>query len=247
MKKTNYRLVLSFLVLMTFFGCKKVEVPYFSGSNSANFWLHQYNYSLFGATTTELPEDTIILDIAIVGRLADYDRYATAKAVPDSAGTPEDKRLTTATPDQYKIIGGIIKANEKIGKFKVLIKNPEVLATRESLKLKIMMAENEDFKIGLRENNWVALTWSRKFLPPATWHAMRFFFCSVYSTQVYKIFMSVTGLKEFYYYEGKVTMQEAYVMGKNFGDRVRALSAIQGSPLLHDDGENAGLPIIPIY
>src|SRR3989339_555493 len=141
MKKTNYRLVLSFLVLMTFFGCKKVEVPYFSGSNSANFWLHQYNYSLFGATITELPEDTIILDIAIVGRLADYDRYATAKAVPDSAGTPEDKRLTTATPDQYKIIGGIIKANEKIGKFKVLIKNPEVLATRESLKLKIMMAE----------------------------------------------------------------------------------------------------------
>ncbi|MDD4296816.1 MAG: DUF4843 domain-containing protein [Ruminiclostridium sp.] len=247
MKITNYRLVLNLLVLITMFGCNKEDVPYFSGSNSANFWLHHYNYSLFGATTSELPQDTIVLDIALVGRLADYDRYADAEAVPDLAGTPEDERLTTATPDQYKILEGIIKANEQYGKLKVLIKNPEILANQEFLKLKIKMVENEDFGIGLKENNSITLTWSRKYLPPATWVAMRFFFCSVYSTRVYRIFMEVTGLKEFYYYEGKITMQEAYVMGKNFGNRVRELSAIQGSPLLHDDGENAGLPIVPIY
>ena len=247
MKVTNYRLLLIFIVLSIMHGCTKEEVPYFSGSNSANFWLHHYNYSFYGATTAELPQDTIVLDIAIVGRLAVNDRYASAEAVFDPEGTPQEECLTTASTDQYKILGGVIKANSQYGKFKILVKNSELLSNEEFLKLKIKMVENKDFAIGLRENNSITLTWSRKFLPPVTWEAMRFFFCSVYSTRVYRIFMEVTGLKEFYFYQGQITMQEAYVMGKNFGDKVREISAIQGSPLLHDDGENAGLPIIPKY
>lgn len=34
--------------------------------------------------------------------------------------------------------------------------------------------------------------------------------------------MQVTGLKEFYYYEGIVSVDEAYVMGRNFGNVLRA-------------------------
>jgi hypothetical protein len=246
MKLLYYKLVLCLLVLIPIFGCKKEVIPYFIGGDSANFWLHVYNFSLFGATTAQKPQDTIILDIALSGKLADHDRFASAVAVPDPAGTPDASRLTTATSDQYQILGGVIKANAQYGKFKILVKNPELLANQDLL-LKIKMTENADFVLGLAENNFVNLKWSRKILQPATWNAMRFFFCATYSTQVYKIFMEVTGLKEFYYYQGQITQEEGFVMGKNFGDRVRQLSAQQGSPLLHDDGANAGLPIVPIY
>lgn len=246
MKLKNYRLALCFLVLMTSFGCKKEVIPYFTGGNSANFWLHVYNFSLFGATTAVKPQDTIILDIALSGKLEDHDRIASAVAVPDPAGTLDAARLTTATPDQYQILGGVIPAKQLYGKFKILVKNPELMANQDLL-LKIKMTETADFVLGLTENNYINLKWSRKILQPATWNAMRYFFCATYSTQVYKIFIEVTGLKEFYYYQGQITAEEGFVMGTNFGNRVRALSALQGSPLLHDDGANAGLPIIPIY
>lgn len=246
MKLANYKLILCFIVLITMFGCKKETIPYFTGNDSANFWVHSFNFSLYGATTTQLPQDTAILDIALSGKLADHDRTVMAVAVPDPAGTADTNRLTTATPDQYQILGGVIKANQQYGKFKIVVKNPSILATQDLL-LKVKMTQTTDFVPGLAENNYVNIRWSRKFLQPATWKAMRFFFCATYSTQVYRIFMEVTGLKEFYYYEGLVTQQEGEVMGRNFGNRVRALSAQQGSPLLHDDGPNAGLPIIPIY
>lgn len=248
MKYKKFNLLIVAFAIITLAGCKKEEIPFFNGGDSVNFWLHTYGFSLFGATTVELPQDTIILDMALSGRISPKDRFVTAKAVEDAPGTPEDKRLTTATPDQYEILGGVIPANESIGKFKVLIKNPESLAADGSeLRLKIKTIENQDFKLGLTENIFINLKWSREILQPATWNAMRYFFCATYSTEVYKIFMEVTGLKQFYYFQGLVTQEEGFVMGKNFGDRVRELSAQQGSPLLHDDGPKAGLPIIPIH
>ncbi len=247
MKIMNYKLILSLLAFSVLYSCTKEEVPYFSGKDSANFWIHTQNLSLYGKTPAELPQDTIVMDIALSGRRADYDRFTTAVAVEDTAGTPEESKKTTAAPGTYIILGGTIPANELNGKFKVVLKNTSALDNDASVKLRIKMVETEDFVIGLRENNYIDIVWSRAILQPPTWRAMRFFFCAVYSTTVYKIFMEVTGLKEFYYYEGQISQEEGFVMGKKFGDRVRELSAQQGSPLLHEDGLNAGLPIIPIY
>lgn len=243
-KKT---LVLGGLTLASLNSCKKEEIPYFTGENSANFWLHSLNHSLFGATSVELPQDTIVLSLSIVGKMADYDRVVKAVVDEDAPGTAEAQRLTTATPNQYKILDGIVPANKLKGEIKVVVKNDDVLATKEDLKLRIKMVDNKDFKVGLKENYYINLKWSRLILQPSTWNGMRFFFCATYSTRVYKIFMEVTGLKQFYYYEGLVSAAEGSVMGTNFAKRVRELSEQQGSPLLHDDGPSKGLPIIPIY
>jgi len=247
MKIMNYKLILSILVFSVLYGCAKEEVPYFSGKDSANFWLHAQNLSLYGKTPAEMPQDTIIMDIGLSGRTADYDRFATAVAVEDAAGTDEESKKTTAAPGTYEIIGGVIPANEFNGKFKVVLKNTSALDNDASVKLRIKMIETDDFTVGIKENNYFDILWSRTILEPSTWGAMQYFFCAVYSTTVYKIFMEVTGLKEFYYYEGLVTVEEGSVMGTKFGNRVRELSAQQGSPLLHEDGQNKGLPIIPIY
>ncbi|MBO9632555.1 MAG: DUF4843 domain-containing protein [Chitinophagaceae bacterium] len=248
MKKYNFIAVIITLLMFTATtGCKKDEVKFFDGRNSVNFWAHVWRQSLYGATTAEVPQDTMYLDIALSGRKVSRDRFVTAEAVEDAAGTPEASKKTTATPDQYQIIGGVIPADSLNGKFKVVIRNPEALATLPELRLRIRMKESEDFMLGLKENNFIDLAWSREILQPATWRAMRFFFCATYSTTVYKVIMDVTGLREFYYYEGLVTQEEGYVMGKKFGDKVREISAAQGSPLLHEDGPAVGTAIIPIY
>lgn len=247
MKKIKGILVLGLLTLISLNSCKKEEIQYFTGDNSANFWIHSLNHSLFGASSAQLPQDTVVLNLSIVGKMANYDRVVKAVADEDAPGTPEESRLTTATPDQYKILDGIIPANKLKGEIRVVVKNDDILATKADLKLRIKMVENKDFKVGLKENYYLNLKWSRLILQPSTWNGMRFFFCATYSTQVYKIFMEVTGLKQFYYYEGLVSSAEGSVMGTNFAKRVRELSQQQGSPLLHDDGPSKGLPIIPIY
>lgn len=245
MKKLNFITVCT--VILLFAGCKKEEVKYFDGGDAVNFWDHVWRQSLFGATTDELPQDTMFLKIALSGRTANRDRVVTATAVEDLAGTPAEKKLTTATQDQYQIIGGIIPADSLNGILKVVIKNPQILATIPDLRLRIKLTPNADFVTGLSENNFIDLAWSRELLQPATWRAMRFFFCATYSTTVYKIIIQATGLKEFYYYEGLVTQEEGWVLGKKFGERVRQLSSLQGSPLLHEDGPAVGTAIVPIY
>lgn len=248
MKTQLTKWLLISMLIGTFQSCKEEEVPYFSGENSANFWQHLSNFSFLGATTQEKSQDTVILNIALVGQMVDRDRIVDVVAVEDDSNTPIDEKLTTASPSDYKILGGKIAANQQHGQVKVVVKNPESLAESNSdLKLRLEIVPNQDFGSGLSENSALNLRWSREILPPTTWNAMRFFFCATYSTRVYKIFMEVTGLREFNYYAGEITREEALVLGKKFGDKIRELSALQGSPLLHDDGQNKGLPIVPVY
>lgn len=248
MRKLNKTILLMSSMMIFMNGCKEIEVPYFTGESSANFWEHVRNHSLFGATTQQLPQDTVVFDVALIGPTANVDRNIKVVAREDAAGTSLADKLTTATPDQYEILGGVIPAKAQHGKVKVVVKNVAALAVEKSdLKLRLEIVPNENFGQGLKENYYLNLKWSRDILQPSTWNAMRFFFTAVYSTQVYKVFMEVTGLKEFYYYQGVISEAEGRVMGKKFADRVRELSAQQGSPLLHDDGANKGLPIVPIY
>ena len=239
-------LLISCTVLLN--GCEEDEVPFYTGENSANFWDHVKNHSLFGADRQQLPQDTVVVNIAVIGEMTDYDRPVKGVAKEDEPGTEAKNKLTTATPDQYEILGGVVPANSLNGTFKIVVKNPDLLGEPgKQLKLRVEMAPNEHFGHGMRENNYLNLLWSREILQPATWNAMRFFFCATYSTQVYKVFMEVTGLKEFYYYQGVISEAEGRVMGKKFADRIRAMAIEQGSPILHDDGTLAGTPIQTIY
>lgn len=228
-------------------GCAKSELMPYTGGNTVGFWIHSINHSFYGEGAETLPKDTVELDLAVTGNIVDYDRYVDGTFIPDAEGTEEaDLKNTAVEGKDYNILGGIVKANEEYGKFKVEVFNTDELKDKE-LKLHLVIKENKDFSVGLNENRSIVITWSQKVMRPATWNAMRFFFCSTYSTQVYRIFMQVTGLKEFYYYEGIVSVDEAYVMGRNFGNVVRAYEKEHGTPMLHDDGTAAGTPIIPLH
>ncbi len=240
-------ILLSASCSLLFAGCEKSELEPYTGKNTVGFWVHSVNHSFYGEGVETLPKDTIVLDLAVTGDIVDYDRYVEGTFIPDAEGTKEEDLKNTAVAGKdYTILGGVVKANEEYGKFKVEVINRDELKDKE-LKLNLTIKENKDFSIGLNENRSIVITWSQKVMRPATWNAMRFFFCSTYSTQVYRIFMQVTGLKEFYYYEGIVSVDEAYVMGRNFGNVVRAYEKEHGTPMLHDDGTAAGTPIIPLH
>lgn len=238
-------------------GCKEDSLQAYNAGDNVCFWTHSMNYSFYGASAEELPAGTIEMDLNIMGFTAPYDRTVTGIAIEDDPSTPAEDKKTTATPDQYRILGGTIPAGETTGKFYVEVKNVEQIADSE-LKLYLKLTENEHFGLGLKENQHIQLTWSRKLLQPQTWNAMRFFFCSVYSTQVYRLYMQVTGLREFWYYnagpdpdnnpdDAKVSAEQGRAWGKAFGDIVRTYNAEHpDAPMLHDDGTQAGMPIIPV-
>lgn len=233
------------LLLLT--GCEKDGLVEYTGGDSVGFWTHSINHSLYGATVSELPRDTIVLNLSITGELRDYDRLVTAACIPDKVGTAkEDLKNTAVEGKDYNLLGGVVKANEASGKYRIEIINNDFLKANE-LKLNLGLEANEDFEVGLQENSSIAIVWSQRIMQPATWSAMRFFFCATYSTQVYKVFMQATGLKEFYYYEDIVSAEEATVMGRNFGNIIRAYEKEHGTKMLHDDGAAAGTPIIPIH
>ncbi len=255
MKTIRYILTGTALLLLA--GCGESPLQTYNAGNNVCFWAHVANHSLYGASPEDMPVDTIRVRLNIMGFTAPVDRTVSGRAVEDQPGTADDKRLTTATPDQYRILGGMIPAGETAGWFEVEVKNIEAIAEGD-LKLNVRLTENEHFGPGLKENQSISLTWSRRLLQPETWRAMRFFFCADYSTQVYRIYMQVTGLKEFWYYnpgpdpvnnpeDAKVSAETGRAWGRAFGDVVRTYNAAHpDAPMLHDDGAKSGLPIIPI-
>lgn len=247
LKKIHTQIMLLLVGAGLLVGCEKSGLQPYIGGNTVGFWIHTVNHSFYGEGVETLPKDTVVLDLAVTGNIVDYDRYVDGTFIPDPAGTEEEDLKNTAVEGKdYKILGGVVKANEEYGKFMVEVYNSNELKDNE-LKLNLAIKDNKDFSVGLNENRSITITWSQKIMQPTTWRAMRFFFCSTYSTQVYKVFMQATGLKEFYYYEEIVSVDEAYVMGRNFGNIVRAYEKEHGTPMLHDDGTAAGTPIIPLH
>ena len=167
-------------------GCEKSGLQPYTGGNTVGFWVHSINHSFYGEGVETLPKDTIVLDLAITGDVVDYDRHVDGTFILDAAGTEEkDLKNTAVEGKDYKILGGVVKANEEYGEFMVEVYNTDELKEKE-LKLNLAIKENEDFSVGLGENRSITITWSQKIMQPTTWRAMRFFFCSTYSTQVYR-------------------------------------------------------------
>lgn len=236
-------------------GCKEDALQAYDGGDNVCFWNHTQNFSFYGASVAEMPEGIIELDINIMGYTAPYDRTVTGEAVEDAPDTPEEEKVTTAMPDQYRILGGVIPAGSTTGKFRIAVVNFDELSETE-LRLAVRLTANEHFGLGLKENQYITLRWSRMLMRPKTWNDMAMFFCSTYSTQVYRLIMEVTGMQEFYYFTDgpdplnnpldiRLTPEACAAYGRAFGDLVRQLQAEDDPRGYHDDGTAAGQLIRP--
>lgn len=258
MKKIVFLALTTCVCIILFGGCKESPLMAYNAGDRICFWEHAKTLSFYGATPEELPYDVIKVKLNIMGKTKDYDRTVTAEAVEDEPGTAAEDRLTTATADQYEILGGVILAGDTDGWFSLKVYNNDFIADNE-LRLRVRLTGNEYFQPGLKENQYMRFSWSAALQQPETWRAMRFFFCSTYSTQVYRLYMQVTGLKEFWYYNAgpdpdnnpedrRVSASQGKAWAREFGDIVRAYNAEHyPDKMLHDDGEFAGTEIIPLY
>jgi len=178
--------------------------------------------------------------VIINGFAEDRDRPFEVEVVTDT--------ITDATPSDYKIEQGIIRAGKMKDSLVVkLYKTAELESKIANLYLRVKA--NEEFDRGIKEKQYYQISWSNQAIMP-TWGApFRTYFSSVGSTLAYRIFVETTGLTNFtnaiFATYGAVG---APILGKKFGDYIRVWNAANPNNILvHDDGTSKGLPIVPRY
>ncbi|MCG8375479.1 MAG: DUF4843 domain-containing protein, partial [Chlorobiales bacterium] len=186
------------------------------------------------------PDDEYIMeiDVRIVGDTANYDRNFNVGIIDT---------LTTAQPDQYEIIGGVVKAGEFEGKLSVKLFKSEMLKDT-TLNIGLKIVDSEDFLSGNIEKNQFVLGFTNKVILPS-WRFIRYFFCANSSTECYRIFVLTTGLTKFDFAEFRVYGTAGSIaLGTKFGDYIKEWNKNNpDNPLKHDDGDKAGEEIIPRY
>lgn len=237
-------IIIIFLSILSFcfYSCKIDEMDEFIGDDAIAFTETKQQLSFIANPDAE--KETMAIPMRVIGLAKDYDREINVEVIKDDV-------QTNAPDNHYKILNGTVKAGEYEGKLYVDLYNaPELSNDIDSLKLRIIASK--DFQPGNKENREILLIWTAKLVQPSTWNAMRFFFCARYSSNVYRAIIASCGITEFWYYKAgpdgkRVTPNEGYVLGRKFGNWVRAYNkAHPGEPYCHDDGKYAGDEIIPI-
>ncbi|MDO6736380.1 DUF4843 domain-containing protein [Wenyingzhuangia sp. 2_MG-2023] len=244
MKKINLKIgALYTLITFVFLSaCAKDEITSFEGDNGVTFLPESVNrtyektYSFLGNETGEYIQE---VDVQVIGRAAEVDRYFTATMTSDDA--------TTATEDQFEILEGVVKANEYEGKLYVKLYNSEPLSST-TVSVNLELSDSDDFTSGVAETNDFTLYWTNQIVVPS-WTYYRYFFTSVASTSAYRAIVESTGVTQFdradYFLVGTAG---ATALGTQFGDYIKQWNLDHpGNPLLHDDGTLAGQEIVPRY
>jgi hypothetical protein len=232
-----YCLLMIVLVGIVSHGCKKQDISGFSASPAVNFTGATTTYSFLANPENEHLHE---IEVKLMGNAADVDRTFTAEVINDST--------TTATPDQYEIVGGIIKAGSFTGKLIVKVINSTELNTKEVF-VKLKLVDGADLKAGNKESNTFLLGWTNKIVVPATWTYYNIFFATK-STQVYRLILQTTGIASLTaaQYTQMGGEAAATAAGTKFGDYVKQWNLDHpNDPLRHDDGTAAGQLIVPKY
>ena len=218
-------------------GCKKTDIAGFSAAPAVNFVGTSMVYSFLTNPQNEYIQN---IEVKIMGDSTNADRTFSAEVVNDST--------TTATPDQYEIIGGVIPAGSFNGKLAVKVKNSTALNTKEVF-IKLKLVDGTDLKAGNKENRTYLLGWTNKIVVPTTWTFYNIFFATK-STKVYRLILQTTGIAsltsaQYSQLGGEAALTAA---GTKFGDYVKQWNLDHpNDPLKHDDGTAAGLVIVPKY
>ena len=245
MKKRLYTLISCLASLLLFAACEKSDLPYYTGGNVLHFDYPQATAGLTFLNNLEADCDTLKIPVEMTGMPADVSREF--KMV-----IPEDDTITTAPEGSWRIVKSHVDAGAAKGDLWLELKNPEKMG-KKTFVLRLKITDNENFKAGGRLNYLATtITWSSDVVRPQTWSAMRWFFTSQYSSNVYRALIASTGLLEFWYYDPdpetgyQLGQYEGWVYGRKFGDWIRNYNATHDDVYRHDDGDYAGQEIVPI-
>jgi len=236
MKKIYYIIHMLLVgIIFTLNSCKKDEISSFTAKEAVNFTTASANYSFLGNPEKEYIQT---IPVRILGNPSTKERTFSVSVVNDA--------ITTATSEQYRIIGGVVKPGEFTGTLSVALINSSELNSK-TVNLKLKLSDSGDFKAGNVETSEFVVGWTNQILVPS-W-SYRYFFTSVASTNAYRIIVQVTGLKTLTAAEFRAKGQiECETLGTKFGDYVKQWNKDHPSDRLkHDSGTLNGQDIVPLY
>lgn len=216
--------------------CSKKDLTAFKADAAVNFIETLTEYSFLGNPDKEYIQE---IEVRVIGDSTNYDRQFTAEPIMDTN--------TTASAEQYQILGGIVKAGKFTGVLRIkLINSPELATTQVSLKVKLV--NSNDFKAGNKEASEFKVRWTGKVILPA-WSIFRLYFTTSASTAAYKLIVQLTGLKTLSPSEhGRLGVAAAQALATKFGDYVKQWNIDHPNDhLKHDDGALAGKEMVPLY
>jgi len=140
------------------------------------------NYS-FALKPSSLQQDTVKVNVRVMGRTADHDRHFRAVAVGDST--------TAQAPQHYELLEGIIPAGQQDGYLPILLKRTADTQQR-SVTLLLQLTDGGDFTTGHPDMLHFRLSWADMLLRPAHWP----YYFGQYSTTKYRFAIDVLGVTD---------------------------------------------------
>ncbi|EOR96296.1 hypothetical protein ADIARSV_0531 [Arcticibacter svalbardensis MN12-7] len=241
MKKIKFFLTTLVLITVIFGGCQKDTIQEFKALSAVNFTQVSNLYSItYSFLTNPSGEYIQIIPVSILGDSTDYDRSFNVEVVNDS--------VTTAPPELYGIIGGTVKAGQFNGTLSVKLLNSELL-NDSIVTLKLKIVDSKDFNKGNLESREFIVSWTNRIIVP-TWNVyLRTFITPKRSTLAFRLFLQISGLTQFGATEYRnLGAAGVEALGTKYGDYIMQWNQDHPDNILrHDDGPNAGEPIVAIY
>lgn len=247
MKNFKYKIILYSLFLVLFsslYSCKEIETMTYE-QNAGVYFYGQANasFSFFDAPGAE----SYIVNVPIVtmGDSANYDR----KVKMEMWKGDGKKNNTTASADKYEILEGVVLS----GQFKGIV--PVKVFSKPDMDNKIdtiffKLFPSEDFPLGGFDNGSFRLTITNKIIKPSNWGNLTYYIGTPFSTSWYRFILGVIGMDYIPYpsaREGDIAWS-TNAMLSNVGliksKLLKYNMANPDKPLTHDDGDNAGEPVV---
>lgn len=198
----------------------RLEGPeiYAAGSDSLTF-----SFVTYSEETQSMVMD---IDVLVMGPAVNHDRTATVTVVADK---------TTASSSDYELPLTItIPADSAKGTLPITLKRSSALQEK-SVRLYIEVVANDDFQVGVNEQNHFTLIWSDVLTRPTNWDDLEEFF-GTYSDVKYRFMIeNAGGISEF----DADTMSWAQLnsLKIKFQNALNDYNAAHpGNPLRDDDG-----------
>lgn len=132
-------------------------------------------------------KDTVPLLIKLIGKLSDQDRAVTLTV---------DASQTTALPDDYQLpVPLVLRAGHALDTIALVLHNSDRLKT-EKFKLRLVLNENEHFRLGPPANRYIDITFSDMIARPGWWVEVETNFLGPYSDTKYRLFIEATGIAD---------------------------------------------------
>ena len=242
---------LSGLLLLVFLGivnysCDQEETMLFDTDGSVYFTTSDYSYSFLDYPGKEV--DTIKCPIQIFGKASDVDRVVKAELVAD-----DTSKVNTAPEELYRVLDGIVPANEQLGYVAVELKNTDDLKDTVYV-FHIRVVPSDEFEDVTYNNRIVKRQFTAREIQPANWNAYLRYFWGDYSTRWWQFIKEATERTSIPYWPGNADKETWWMSDGEFEAlqvvvkrELKRYNETHDTPLTHDDGTSKGKAVQILY